>query len=575
MFKKFVSYYKPHWKLFTADIIAATLMGAIDLIFPVASRKVLNEYLNTDNIHMLYIIAAIMIGFFILRFFFSYFIGYYGHIMGIRIESDMRRDLFHKLQLMDYQFYDKKKTGVLVTNLTTHLHDISEMSHHAPENLFIAGLMLIGSFIMLGLINWQLTLIIFLFMLLLVLFSLYRRKKMLEKFAETRVVQGELAARVESSISGIRLTQAYNNREYEEARFENSNTQYKKARIKVFKELALFGTGNNFLINMANLATLVFGGLFVFKGHITIVDLTAFFLYINFLIQPINRLVNSMEQIQQGMSGFAQFYEVMKKEPVIVNPENGVVKDEFEGKIEFKNVVFDYEEEDDDKKHLLNNFNLTIEPGKKIAIVGETGVGKSTLSKLIPRFYDVQDGEILVDGVNVKDYDIRSLRSAIGHVQQDVFIFYGTIKENILFGRPDASFEEVQEAAKKAQIHDFIVSLDDGYDTIVGERGVRLSGGQQQRVSIARLFLKNPKILLLDEATSSLDNITEKQIQKALDLLALNKTTIIIAHRLSTIKNADEIIVLGKDGIMERGNHEELLKNKGYYFDLYEASVMI
>ena len=406
-------------------------------------------------------------------------------------------------------------------------------------------------------------------------FSLYRRKKMIQRFKEIRVVQGELAARVESSISGIRLTQAYSNREYEEARFEKSNNEYKKARIRVFKELALFGTGNNFLINMANLAALVFGGLFVYKGYITIVDLTAFFLYINFLIQPINRLVNSMEQIQQGMSGFAQFYEVMQKEPEIVNPENGVVKQDFEGKIEFNNVVFDYEEEDDDKKHLLNNFNLTIEPGKKIAIVGETGVGKSTLSKLIPRFYDVQAGEILVDGINVKDYDIKFLRSAIGHVQQDVFIFYGTIKENILFGRPDASFEEIIDAAKKAQIHDFIVSLDDGYDTIVGERGVRLSGGQQQRISIARLFLKNPKILLLDEATSSLDNITEKQIQKALDLLALNKTTIIIAHRLSTIKNADEIIVLGKDGIMERGNHDELLENKGYYFDLYEASVMI
>ncbi|HHU21186.1 MAG TPA: ABC transporter ATP-binding protein [Acholeplasma sp.] len=575
MFKKFVSYYKPHWKLFTADIIAATLMGAIDLIFPIVSRKTLNEYLNTDNIHMLYIIAGVMIGFFVLRFFFSYFIGYYGHIMGIRIETDMRRDLFHKLQLMDYQFYDKKKTGVLVTNLTTHLHDISEMSHHAPENIFISILMLIGSFILLGLINWRLTLIIYVFMLLLVLFSLYRRKKMIQRFKEIRVVQGELAARVESSISGIRLTQAYSNREYEEARFEKSNNEYKKARIRVFKELALFGTGNNFLINMANLAALVFGGLFVYKGYITIVDLTAFFLYINFLIQPINRLVNSMEQIQQGMSGFAQFYEVMQKEPEIVNPENGVVKQDFEGKIEFNNVVFDYEEEDDDKKHLLNNFNLTIEPGKKIAIVGETGVGKSTLSKLIPRFYDVQAGEILVDGINVKDYDIKFLRSAIGHVQQDVFIFYGTIKENILFGRPDASFEEIIDAAKKAQIHDFIVSLDDGYDTIVGERGVRLSGGQQQRISIARLFLKNPKILLLDEATSSLDNITEKQIQKALDLLALNKTTIIIAHRLSTIKNADEIIVLGKDGIMERGNHDELLENKGYYFDLYEASVMI
>lgn len=575
MFKKFVSYYKPHWKLFTADIIAATLMGAIDLIFPIVSRKTLNEYLNTDNIHMLYIIAGVMIGFFVLRFFFSYFIGYYGHIMGIRIETDMRRDLFHKLQLMDYQFYDKKKTGVLVTNLTTHLHDISEMSHHAPENIFISILMLIGSFILLGLINWRLTLIIYVFMLLLILFSLYRRKKMIQRFKEIRVVQGELAARVESSISGIRLTQAYSNREYEEARFEKSNNEYKKARIRVFKELALFGTGNNFLINMANLAALVFGGLFVYKGYITIVDLTAFFLYINFLIQPINRLVNSMEQIQQGMSGFAQFYEVMQKEPEIVNPENGVVKQDFEGKIEFNNVVFDYEEEDDDKKHLLNNFNLTIEPGKKIAIVGETGVGKSTLSKLIPRFYDVQAGEILVDGINVKDYDIKFLRSAIGHVQQDVFIFYGTIKENILFGRPDASFEEIIDAAKKAQIHDFIVSLDDGYDTIVGERGVRLSGGQQQRISIARLFLKNPKILLLDEATSSLDNITEKQIQKALDLLALNKTTIIIAHRLSTIKNADEIIVLGKDGIMERGNHDELLENKGYYFDLYEASVMI
>ena len=494
--------------------------------------------------------------------------------MGIRIETDMRRDLFKKFQELDYQYFDDKKTGTLMTNLTTHLHDVSEMSHHAPEDLFISLIMLVGSFTYLVFFaNPYLTIIVFVFLIMLVMYSVSRRRKMMASFREARNAQGELNAKVESSLSGIRLTKAFNNEKYEIDKFKGINKLYCDARGGTFKQIGLFGSGNDLFVNLTNLALLVFGAIFILNDWgVDYIDLTTYFLYVNFLIKPITRLTASMEQIQQGFSGIEKFYSIMTIEPKIVNNE-GIIKEEFVGDVEFKDVSFSYL--NDETKYVLNNLSLSIEHGKKIAIVGETGVGKTTISKLIPRFYDVDNGEVLVDGVNVKEYNLYNLRNAIGHVEQDVFIFYGTIKENIMYGKPDASMEEVIEAAKKARIHDFIMSLDDGYDTLTGERGIKLSGGQKQRVAIARLFLKSPKILILDEATSSLDNITEKLIQESFDELAKDKTTIFIAHILSTIKNSDEIIVIGKNGIIERGKHEELILSDGYYASLYNSNVSI
>lgn len=580
MIKNFIKYYRPHLKLFIIDMICAVAIAVIDLIFPIITDYVLKELIpsaqnNEDKVLKLIIgIGVILAVFYFVRFVLSYIIGYYGHLMGIRIETDMRRDLFKKFQELDYQYFDDKKTGALMTNLTTHLHDVSEMSHHAPEDLFISIIMLVGSFLYLVIFqNPYLTIIVFVFLIMLVMYSVSRRRKMLASFREARNAQGELNARVESSLSGIRLTKAFNNEKYEENKFEDINFQYRKARGGIFKQIGLFGSGNDFFINLTNLALLIFGAIFIIKDWgVTYIDLTTYFLYINFLIRPISRLTASMEQLQQGFSGIEKFYSIMIIKPEIVK-ENGVKKEEFIGDVEFKDVSFSYFHDED--KNVLNNLSLKIEHGKKIAIVGETGVGKTTISKLIPRFYDVDNGEVLVDGINVKEYDLSNLRNAIGHVEQDVFIFYGTIKENIVYGKPNATMEEVIEAAKKARIHDFIMTLDDGYDTLTGERGIKLSGGQKQRVAIARLFLKSPKILILDEATSSLDNITEKLIQESFDELAKDKTTIVIAHRLSTIKNADEIIVIGKNGIIERGKHEQLVNGNGYYASLYNSNISL
>lgn len=579
MIRKFIGYYRPHLKLFTLDMVCALVIAAVDLIFPIFTNKALNNYVNENQINMLYILGGVLFVLFALKFFLGYIIGYYGHMMGIRIETDMRRDLYHKFQKMDYQFYDDKKTGELMTNLTTHLHDVSEMSHHAPEDLFISTVMLIGSFIILLNINTILTIILFVFVGLTIIYSISRRKKMMAGFRRARVAQGELSAITESSLGGIRLTKAFNNEELETVKFDKTNKLYYRSRTKIFKELGLFQSGNEFFMNLTTLAVLVFGGIFVVFGEkyfgkgIDYIDLTTYFLYIHFLTKPIARLVNSMEQLQQGFSGIEKFYNIMQEEPTITSKPDAIRKENFKGEIEFKNVSFQYEQSE--ATHILNNFNLKIEKGDKIALVGETGVGKSTISKLIPRFYDVNKGEILVDGMNVKDYNLDDLRSAIGHVQQDVYIFYGTIKENILYGKPNATDDEVVDACKKARIHDFILEQDKGYNTFVGERGVKLSGGQKQRIAIARLFLKDPRILILDEATSSLDNITETLIQESLDELSKGKTTITIAHRLSTVKNADEIIVLGSEGIIERGNHKHLIKNKGYYADLYNSTLTI
>jgi len=570
LIKKFASYYKPHMKLFILDLICALSIAGIDLVFPIVTNQMLRKYIN--DLRIIILLGLIVLALFTLKFFLGYIVGFYGHIMGIRIETDMRRDLYKKFQEMDYQYFDDKKTGELMTNLTTHLHDVSEMSHHAPEDLFISTIMIIGSFFILFSISPLLTIIVFVFIAMVITYSIWRRKKMLSGFRLARTAQGELNSITESSLSGIRLTKAFNNEELEKDKFEVINKSYLKARKKTFREIALYSTGNEFFMNIANLGVLVFGAIFVAKGDIDYIDLTTYFLYINFLVRPIARLTNSMEQIQQGFSGIEKFYNVMNIEPTIYSKEEAVVKDSFEGKIEFKDVDFFYEQ--NESTHVLKNFNLVINKGKKIALVGETGAGKSTISKLIPRFYDVNSGHILVDDIDVKDYDLNSLRDAIGHVQQDVFIFYGTIKDNISYGKPGASDEEIIDAAIKARIHDFVIEQEFGYDTLVGERGIKLSGGQKQRIAIARLFLKNPKILILDEATSALDNITENLIQASIDELSKNKTVITIAHRLSTIKNADEIIVLGADGIIERGTHKELITNKKYYEKLYNTTLI-
>ena len=571
MLKKFLSYYKPHMKLFLFDMLCALIVSAVDLIFPILTNKALNNYL--DQLDVIIKLGIFLLIMFVIKFFCGYFIGYYGHMMGIRLESDIRMDLYKKFQSMDYQYFDDKKTGDLMTNLTSHLFDVSEMSHHAPEDLIISFLMLIGSFIILININLKLTLIVFACLFCMIIFSIFTRRLLSKGFKHQRIEQGQLASKIESSISGIRLTKAFDNQEEEIRRFAHYNDLYKAARYETFKGLGLFSTGNDFFINLTNLALLVFGCIFISKGIINTIDLITYFLYINYLIKPVSRLVNSIEQIEQGFSGFEKVYNVFLVQPKIVNKENAIEKDDFLGDIEFKDVSFQYEEKE--STLVLKNFNLNIEHGKKVALVGATGVGKSTISKLVPRFYDCNSGEILVDGINVKDYDISCLRRNIGEVQQDVFIFYGSIKDNILYGRLDATDEEIIDAAKKAKIHEFIEKLEKGYDTIVGENGIKLSGGQKQRIAIARLFLKNPKILILDEATSSLDNITENMIQESLDELSKNRTTITIAHRLSTVKNADEIIVLGENGIIERGKHQDLVNNNSYYAKLYESTLIM
>lgn len=571
MLKKFIAYYRPHLGLLILDLFCALIVAAVDLAFPQLTQLILKNYLN--DLKMVLIIGGIILGLFILKFYLGYVIGYYGHLMGIRLESDMRRDLYKKFQTLDYGYYDDKKTGELMSHLTTYLNDVSEMSHHVPEDIFISFAMFIGSFFILYKMSKLLTLIVFVFLAFVVAYSLSRRKKMLKGFRLARQEQGELNSITASSLGGIHLTKAFNNEEVEIDKFEKVNMQYLKARSTTFREIGLYSTGNDFFMNLAHLAVLIFGSYFVAKGEISIIELTTYFLYIHFLTRPIARITNSVEQLQNGFSGIEKFFKVMEINPKITSKENALIKDNFYGDIKFQNVSFQYEESE--ASHVLNKFALHIEAGKKIAIVGQTGIGKSTISKLIPRFYDVNEGAILIDDIDVKEYNLDNLRSAIGHLQQDVIIFYGSIKDNILYGRSDASDEEIVVAAKKARIHDFIMSLEDGYNSLVGERGIKLSGGEKQRLAIARIFLKNPKILILDEATSSLDNITESLIQQSFDELAVGRTTIIIAHRLSTIKNADEIIVLGEGGIIERGHHQALIEKNGYYAKLYISTITI
>ena len=568
MFKKFISYYRNHLGLFILDMIAALLMAGIDLVYPYFTGIFMDYYIPNGKIQSMVIVSLTLLILFIIRLICSHIVNYWGHIMGCKMEFDMRQDLFKKFQSLNFSYYDENKTGVIMSRLVGDLRDITELAHHGPEDIFISLIMIIGSFIILFNINAVFTLSIFPIIILIIIFSIWRRNAMMQGFRATRKTQGEINAQIESSIGGIRLTKSFANEDYEYNKFTENNLNYANSWKNALFQMSIFSSGNTFLIDILNLILLILGGILVYNNTLTFVDFTAFLLYINFLIKPIQRLINFMQQFQTGWAGFERFYEIIQLEPKIKSKENAIYLNNPKGNIIFNHVNFKYEA---NEEHVLTDFNINIESGKKIALVGESGVGKSTISLLIPRFYDVTSGEILIDDINIKDYELSSLRKNIGHVQQEVYIFYGNIRDNILYGNPQATEEEIIIAAKKARIHDFIMSLENGYDTIVGERGVKLSGGQKQRIAIARVFLKNPAILILDEATSALDNITEMLIQEALEDLTKGRTSIIIAHRLSTIKEADEILVLSKNGISERGTHEELLNKQGYYAELYNT----
>ncbi len=568
MIRKFISYYKPHKKLFFIDMFFAFLISAIDLVFPMVSREIVNNIIPNRQLDLLIKWSVVLMVLFIIRYIGDYIVAYWGHVLGVYIEYDMRKELFAHLQTLPFSYYDNTKTGHIMSRLVNDLRDVVELAHHGPEDLFISIVMLIGSFILLLRIEWRLTLIVFSFIPLILFFTMSKRVKMENAFRKLRSKLSDINAYLENSISGIRVVKAFTNERYEIKRFNKNNEQYKDARKETYKSMAEFLSGINITTDVLNLVVISIGGYFAYRGLITVGDLLAYTMFISYFTQPIRRMANLMQQLQEGMTGFERFVEVMNIKPDIVDKENAVELKDVKGHIQFKDVSFSY---NNGGKQVLKDINIDIKPGKTVALVGPSGAGKTTLCHLIPRFYDIDSGAILIDGIDIRDIKLASLRKNIGIVQQDVFLFTGTIKENIAYGDPTKSDEEIIEAAKKASIHDFIMTLPNGYDTNIGEKGVKLSGGQKQRISIARVFLKNPPILILDEATSSLDNQTEILIQKSLDELAKGRTTLVIAHRLSTIKNADEIIVLTNNGIEERGSHEELLAKGGIYKELYES----
>ncbi|MDK0534614.1 ABC transporter ATP-binding protein [Clostridium perfringens] len=564
MLKRFIRYYKPYKKLFILDLLAAFLVSACDLFYPMITRNIINDVIPNKQIKLLFVFAIVLTLIFLIKAGLNYFMQYWGHVVGVRMQADMRRDLFDKLQDMPNKYFDNNKTGVIMSRIINDLLDISELAHHGPEDLFISLVMLVGSFIILCTINVPLTIITFAIIPFLLFYTIHKRNKMKKAFKETRVKTGEVNATIENSISGVRVTKSFGNKAYEMEKFDKSNGIFKKAREHAYKAMAEYFSGMFFLVDMLELIVLIAAGYFTYLGKINVGDFAAYLLYIKMFLQPIRKLINFNEMFQNGMSGFERYEEIMNEENEKEIPNAKDLKD-VKGKITIKDVTFRY----DNKESILENFNLDIEAGKMVALVGPSGGGKTTICNLIPRFYDYESGQIFIDDVDISTVTLKSLRENIGIVQQDVFLFTGTIKENIMYGNPNAIDEEVIGAAKNACLHDFIMGLEDGYDTFIGERGVKLSGGQKQRISIARVFLKNPAILILDEATSSLDNVTEYEIQKALEELSKDRTTLVVAHRLSTVKNSDEIVVLTDKGIEERGTHEELIKLGGVYSNLH------
>lgn len=567
MLKSFARYYKPHWKLFVLDMVCALIAASCDLMYPVISRNIINTYIPDKNLQLIFSWCAALLVIYVIQTIMQYIMQYQGHVVGVRMQADMRRDVFTHLQKLPFSYFDEHKTGVIMSRIVNDLMDISEFAHHGPEDLFISAVTIIGSFIILCTVNVPLTLLTFIMIPFLVLFIVKKRTAMTVAFRKNRIEIAEVNASLENSIAGVRVARAFTGEAEEQKKFNENNQRYVAVREKAYRVMAEFFSGTNFLTAMMNVIILAGGGYCVYAGIITVGDMVAYMLFINMFVTPIKKLIQFVEMFQNAITGYVRFEELMNVQPE-KEDEHAQELTDVKGEITFDNVTFQY----DEGKEVLSNISLTFPQGKMVAIVGPSGGGKTTLCHLIPRFYEISSGSISVDGHDIRTVTRSSLRQKIGIVQQDVFLFTGTIFDNIAYGKLGASREEVIEAAKKANIHDYIMSLPEGYETFVGERGVKLSGGQKQRISIARVFLKNPPILVLDEATSALDNVTENYIQDSLDELCKNRTTIVVAHRLSTIKHADEIIVMDRDGIQERGTHAQLLeKENGIYKELYEA----
>jgi len=568
IFHKFIQYYKRHKFLFYVDMLCAVIVSAIDLAFPQILSYLTKHLFTQDKatiVNALVFVGIGLLAMYVIKFFCQYLIISWGHIMGARMETDMRNDLFNHFQRLSFSYYDKNNTGEMMSKLVADLFDISELAHHGPENLFISALKIVGSFTLLMLINVKMTLILLFVTIVMVFFTVYKNVKMAPIFTDNRVKIAAVNSSVQDSLSGIRVVKSFANEDVESEKFSESNHNFLLSKIVTYKTMGVFHAWNSFFSGLLYVVVIVSGGVFIAEGTLQMTDLAIYVLYINIFITPINVLIDFTEQFQKGFAGFKRFIEVIETQPDIVDKAGAKPLTNVLGEIDYHDVSFHY----NDDTNVIDHVSLTIKAGKTIALVGPSGGGKTTLCSLLPRFYDVTAGSITIDGKDIRDITLDSLRNTIGIVQQDVYLFDGSVKKNITYGKPNATDAEIIEAAKNANIHDYIMSLDEGYDTYVGERGVRLSGGQKQRLSIARVFLKNPPILILDEATSALDNESEQYIQKSLEKLSKNRTTIVIAHRLSTIKNADEIIVVTDAGIQERGSHKQLLAKDGIYAHYY------
>lgn len=571
IFQKFIRYYRPYKKVFFFDLFCAAFISLVDLAYPQFLRSLAKTLFHRNSnviLHSLVFISIILFVCYVLQALCKYYVSCQGHIMGAQMERDMRKELFEHYEKLSFSYYDKNNTGQMMSRLVSDLFDISEFAHHGPENLFISVVKIVGSFIFLFIIQWRLALILGIVVIIMILFSARQNQRMQATFLDNRRKIGAVNATLQDSLAGIRIVQSFANEDIERRKFHKGNEAFLVSKKDNYHAMGTFQGGNTFFQGMMYLVTLTAGGIFIALGQMTPEDLTMYALYIGIFISPIQILVELTEMMQKGLSGFRRFLDIIETEPEIQNSKHAVSIKNPCGDIDYHDVSFSYE----GNEIVLNHINFTIPSGKSIALVGPSGGGKTTICSLLPRFYDLTGGTITIGGQNIKDIRLESLRDSIGIVQQDVYLFGGTIKENIAYGKPNASMEEIISAAKKANIHDFIMELPDGYDSFVGERGTRLSGGQKQRISIARVFLKNPPILILDEATSALDNESERYIQKSLEALSENRTTITIAHRLSTIQNADEILVIDNHTIQERGTHEQLIQQNGIYARYYQMS---
>lgn len=567
--KKLIAYYKPYKLLFYSDLFFAVLGAGVTLVIPLIVRYITNQvvyYEPPEARQAILMLGAVMIALVLLEFGCNYYIAYFGHMMGARMEADMRSDIFGHYQKLTFAFYDNQKVGHLLSRITSDLFDISELLHHGPEDVLISVIKIAGSFIILVNVNARLTIAAFAFVPAMLLFAVYYNKKMKRAFSRNRAKIADINSQIEDSLSGIRVVKSFANEKEEMKKFNRGNNNFVEAKKTSYLYMGMYHSGLNALTTLVTVGVLVAGGSYLTSGSVNVSDLITFLLYINNFTEPVKKLVNSAEQFQNGYTGFERFLEILSIAPDIADKADAVHVDKLKGEITFQDVSFHYE---DNEEKVLNHINLKVEAGDYIALVGPSGVGKTTLCSLIPRFYDVSSGRILADGADIRDICLNDLRNNIGIVQQDVYLFAGTIMDNIRYGRPESTDEDVVRAAKNANAHAFIMSFPEGYDTDIGQRGVKLSGGQKQRLSIARVFLKNPPILIFDEATSALDNESEKVVQQSLEGLAKDRTTFVIAHRLTTIQNAQKILVLTEEGIAEQGTHEELLAKQGIYEALY------